>query len=164
MTGDACAGDCARGAWRYCPHCGRPLAAGSLDARERRKPTVAELAALRAERRSWNQIAELFGWASPEAVRVPLRKEHGRWLTRSTRLLRDAYEAAGGALPQPRDPGYRHGVRQEDRDAYWKAKREWERAIGLDPLEHLRWQEDQWLAAAVAGDLPGPIPRWPEPA
>ena len=167
-----CGGECGRQEWRYCPHCGRPLAPGR--GRARRTPTVEEYAHLRAERRSWKQIGALFGYPTGAQVKSALTKMIGEWYHRSKYLLARAYREGGGDLREPRYPTYPGGgyqrptaaelrEYQERRDAYEEARERWADAIDLGPIETLTYKEDDWLREAVLGKLPGPLPRWPEP-
>lgn len=167
MTRTSCAADCGATGWRFCPHCGRPLDAPP--AAPRRKPGLEELAQLRGEHRSWKQIAVLYGFTTPSAVHGALVDAQFEWRRRSEALLGARYRAAGGAVATPVCPPYRgsgEAAYREFRaayDAYADALEQWYEAIGMGEVERAigRNLDDRWLQAACAGQLPGPIPRWP---
>jgi hypothetical protein len=169
VTEDTCRGDCGESEWRFCPHCGRPLAPQHPDMGARRKPTVQELATLRAQGRAWGSIAALFGFASSNDIRKPLHRAMLAWYARSREILVREYAARGGTLTEPRYPRGYGGTAYSD---YERRRDEWVAAVGLTEVERLfdfnglmmmgRGADDRWLDAMRRGALPGPLPRWPE--
>ena len=169
MKDDACAGDCGGVEWRYCPHCGRPLPTQSVP--ERRPPTMAEFASLRAKGMTYKEIAHLFGYAAADTPRRVEAHGMAQWQRESVERLARSYRESGGPLRRPERPGSPwswndavavHTYREASR-AYDEAHSQWLEAIGATALR-AAWQlgSVRYWQAAVAGRLPGPIPRWPE--
>lgn len=157
---NTCQSDCDRGAWRYCPHCGRLLPESPSTTHQ--GFTLADIAALRGRGLSWSAAGKVFGYASGEPLQRHLRKEQRRWLRASRRMLAKVYHEGGGRLEQAR---YTLAVMRHEPGAfaaYLAANREFDSAIGLLPLERFAdHDQNGWLAAATTGDLPGPVTNWP---
>jgi len=132
---------------------------------------VGEFASLRAKGLTYKEIGQRFGFAGPGPTRqVEARAMHD-WQRASTRRLAHSYQEGGGALRPPEEPGDpRSWNDREAVDAYHEARREydrarrqWEEAIGVPMLSPIRRAGSvPFWRAAVAGELPGPISRWPE--
>jgi hypothetical protein len=168
---DTCAGDCGGQDWRFCPLCGLPLRIAMPP--ERRRPTVGEVASLRAKGLTYSAIGRLFGYAGPGPAReIEARAMHD-WLQASSRRLGVSYCECGGPLRRPAEPAPPWSwddrealdAHETARCAYAAAKAAWDEAVGVPTLYPiLRAGSVAFWRAAAAGELPGPIPRWPEAA